>query len=111
MQGAQVGALRFHTPHGVAKIQTNNNKTKQTKASILKDQTGFKQITIFDLPRGPVAKNLPTNAGDIFSGCPGSPWSRKVLDATRQLSLCATTTEPVLCNKRTHRSEKPTHHS
>lgn len=67
MQGAQVGGLRFHTPHGVAKIQTNNNKTKQTKASILKDQTGFKQITIFDLPRGPVAKNLPTNAGDVRS--------------------------------------------
>ena len=32
----------------------------------------------------------------------------------RQLSLCTTTTEalePVLCNRRSHHSEKPKHHN
>ena len=67
MQGAEVGELRVHTPHGVAKIQTNNNKTKQIKENILKNHTVFKQITAFDLPCGRAAKNLPTNAGDICS--------------------------------------------
>ena len=47
--------------------QTNNNKTKQIKESILKDHTVFKQITAFDLPCGRAAKNLPINAGDICS--------------------------------------------
>ncbi|KAJ8787868.1 hypothetical protein J1605_005672 [Eschrichtius robustus] len=42
------------------------------------------------------------------------PWSRKIPHATEQLSLCARTTEPAhlepaLCNKRSHRNEKPAH--
>ena len=55
-----------------------------------------------------------------------SPWSGKIPQATEQLSQCATTTEPVLqspgpailspcvlqpmlCNKRSHQTEKPEH--
>ena len=60
---------------------------------------------------------LPMQGGHGFD-----PWSRKIPHAAEQLSLCATTTEPachnyrsahalepVLCNKRSHRSEKPVH--
>ena len=56
------------------------------------------------------------------------PWSGKIPHASEQLSLCATTTEPVLqsprgttpeaqrlepvlCNKRNHGNEKPAHHN
>ena len=66
-----------------------------------------------------------------WSQCKGhgfDPWSRKIPHATEQLSLCTTTTEPalkiprattiepthlgpVLCNKRSHLSEKPVHHN
>jgi len=40
------------------------------------------------------------------------PWSRKISLAVEQLSPCAPATEPVrlepvLCNERSHRSEKP----
>ena len=75
--------------------QTNNNKTKQTKESILEDHTIVKQITIFDLPHGPVAKNLPTNAGDICS-IPG-PGRFQMPLATKpvctQLGPCSATGE------------------
>ena len=36
-----------------------------------------------------MVKNLPANAGF-------NPWSRKIAHVMEQLSLCATTTEPVL---------------
>ena len=54
-----------------------------------------------------MVKNPPANAGD-------KPWSGKIPHAAEQLSLCTTTTEParlepVLCNKRSHRNEKPVH--
>ena len=57
-----------------------------------------------DFPDGPVAHNLPANAGYLG------------LTPAGQLRLCTTTTEahtlePVLCNKRSHCSEKPTHHN
>ena len=52
------------------------------------------------------------------------PWSRKIPHASEQLSPCATTTEPtchnywsprtlepVLCSKKRHCNEKPTHHN
>ena len=35
----------------------------------------------------------------------------KILHATEQLNLCATTTEPVLCNKRSQGSQKPMYHN
>ena len=64
-----------------------------------------------DSPGGPVAKNPPTNAGDMGSiPAPGRfhlPWGG--------LSLCATTTEPVhsrayaLPLQRSHCKEKPRH--
>jgi len=69
-----------------------------------------------------VAKNLPASAGD-----PGSKLlSRKILHAVEQLSPCATTIDPTtaiepqllkpahlepVLHKRSHRREKPTHHS
>ncbi|TEA35916.1 hypothetical protein DBR06_SOUSAS810017, partial [Sousa chinensis] len=46
-----------------------------------------------DFPGGPVLKNPSSNAGDTGS-IPG--WGTKIPHATGQLSLCATTTEPVL---------------
>ena len=61
-------------------------------------------------PGGPVIKNLPCNAG--VSGV--IPWSRKTSHDAEQLSLYATTTEPmglkhVLHVKRSHHTEKPEH--
>ena len=44
-----------------------------------------------DFPGGTVVKNPPANAGNT-----GSPWSGKIPHAMEQLSLCTTTTEPVL---------------
>ena len=40
-----------------------------------------------------------------------NPWSGKIPHDAEQLSPCATTTgpAPVLCNKRSHRNEKPAH--
>ena len=58
-------------------------------------------------PGGSAVKNLPANAGD----------TDLIPNATEQLRPCATTIkpvlqspyalEPVLCNKRSHHSEKP----
>jgi len=53
-----------------------------------------------------VVKNLPCQCrGPEFD-----PWSGKILHATRQLSLCATTTEPGLWSyctaKNSHRKKK-----
>ena len=45
-----------------------------------------------DFPGGAVVKNPPANAGDTGF----EPWSGKIPHAVEQLSLCATTTEPVL---------------
>ena len=44
-----------------------------------------------DFPGGPVVKNLPCDAGDIGS-IPGQ--GTKILHATEQLRLPATTTKP-----------------
>ena len=48
-----------------------------------------------EFPGGPVVKNPPSNAGDVGS-IPGG--GTKIPHATGQLSLCATTTEPVRHN-------------
>ena len=45
-----------------------------------------------DFPDAPVVKNLPCNAKDMGS-VPGL--GTKIPHATEQLSLCATTTEPL----------------
>ena len=53
-----------------------------------------------------------TSASESACQCRGhgfSPWSGKIPRDTGQLKLCATATEPVLCYKRSHRYEKPTH--
>ena len=52
----------------------------------------FKNMKTWDFPGGPVVKDLPSNAGDVGS-IPG--WGTKIPHATGQLSLCATTTEPL----------------
>ena len=86
-----------------------------------------------DCPGGTVVKNPPFNAGDTGSS-PGPgrshmPWSNKA-HVPQLLSMCsrahkpqllshnycATTTEarclePMLCNKKSHHNEKPTHHN
>ena len=48
-----------------------------------------------DFPDGRVVKNLPCKAGDMGS-IPG--WGTKVPHVAKQLSLCATTTEPMSHN-------------
>ena len=45
-----------------------------------------------DFPGGPVVGNPPANAGDMGL----VPWSKKILRVAQQLSLCATTIEPVV---------------
>ena len=52
-----------------------------------------------------MVKNLPANAGRHRF----DPWSSKISHAVEELSLGTTTTEPVLQNKQSHRSENPKH--
>ncbi|KAB0353122.1 hypothetical protein FD754_017979 [Muntiacus muntjak] len=62
---------------------------------------------------GDTAPPRPYKPGSPTFHCRGHwliPWSKKIPHAMEQLSPSATTTEPVLCNKRSHRSLKPTHH-
>jgi len=47
------------------------------------------------LPGGPVAKDLPSSAGDMGSA-PG--WGTKIPYTVEQLSPSASTREPVSCN-------------
>ena len=49
-----------------------------------------------DFPDGPVAKNLPSNAGYVGS-IPG--WGTMIPHATGQLSPSTTSREPACCNK------------
>ena len=44
----------------------------------------FEIKSILDFPCGPVARNLPVNAGDMGF----DPWSRKTPHASGQLSPC-----------------------
>ena len=60
-----------------------------------------------DFPGGTVNKNLPVNAGD--TGSITGP--EKMPNAVGQRRPCASTTEPMLCNKRSHCSGKPIHHN
>ena len=60
----------------------------------------------WDFSGGPVVRNPPDNAGDT-DWIPGL--GTKIPCASEQLSPCATTTEPMLQNKRRHRNEKPEH--
>ena len=69
--------------------------------------------TTWDFPGGPKVKNPPTNAVDMGS-IPGLGMNTP--HASKQWSLCATTTEPVClelmsCNKRSHLNQKPKHHT
>ena len=80
-----------------------------------------KRNKILGFPGGAVVKNPPANSGDTGSS-PGPgrshmPWSSKAcapqllgLRSRAQESqlLKPTHLEPVLCNKRSHRNEKPT---
>ena len=83
------------------------------------------KLLLRDFPGGAVVKNLPANAG----GHRFDLWSGKIPHAEEQLSLHATTTEPVrhnysacvprllkpgclqpvIHNRRTHCNEKPMH--
>ena len=53
------------------------------------------EIRKLGFPGGPVAKNLPANAGDMGS-IPGL--GTKIPHVAGQLNPCAITTEPVHCN-------------
>ena len=50
------------------------------------------KLYLGDFPCGAVVKNPPANAGDMGS----SPGSGKIPHDMKQLSPCATTTEPAL---------------
>ena len=88
-------------------------------------------MVLLGFPGGAVVRNPPANAGDTGlspglgrSRMPRSNWARapqllSLHSRAREpqlLSLRAATTEahvpePVLCNNRGHRNEKPTHHN
>ena len=55
-----------------------------------------------------MVKNPPANVRDMGS-IPGP--GTKISHAAEQINPCATTTEPVLCNNRSHCSQKPVRHS
>ena len=82
-----------------------------TKASLFGSLSLVHETSVFgDFPGGLVVKNLPADAGDT------GPISGPGRHATGQLSLQATTTEPVypeprLYNERGCRNEKPAHRS
>ena len=59
--------------------------------------------TVTDFPRGPVVKNPPTKGRTHEF----DPWSRKIPCAERQLSLGATTTEPMHSRAHAPQQEKP----
>ena len=58
---------------------------------------------VTDFPRGPVVKNPPTKGRTHEF----DPWSRKIPCAERQLSLGATTTEPMHSRAHAPQQEKP----
>ena len=62
----------------------------------------FENHHSWDVPGGPVVKNLPANAGDT-----GSVSSGGRSHVQQGNSLSTTTTEPMLRNKRCHCSKKP----
>ena len=67
----------------------------------------YQEWEILGFPSGPMVKNT----GDVGL-VPDQ--GTKILHASGQLSPCPTTTgpvylEPVLCNKRSHLNEKPSH--
>ena len=89
-----------------------------------------KRIYIPDFPGGPVVKNLPANTGDTVRSLVGADptWRRATKHAVRHNYWGCTLEptshnywalepqllkpvglQPVLCNKRSHRSEKPAH--
>ena len=53
---------------------------------------GLSRLLDGDFSGGTVVKSPPANAGRHGF----KPWSRKIPHAAEQLSLCTTTTEPVL---------------
>ena len=61
-------------------------------------------------PGGAVDKNLPANTGDM-SSIPDLGRFHMLGGVGWQLSSCATTTEPVLCHKRSHHNEKSENHN
>ena len=64
-----------------------------------------KKNTLLGFPGGSVDKKPPASEGD--TGLIPGPGRSQV--AMEQLSLCTTTIEPVLHNKRNHCNEKPAH--
>ena len=77
--------------------------------SVRLQMEGHPEYKEMDFPGGPEVKSPPANAG-----VQSLVWKLRPPQALEQQSLCATTTElvglePVLCNKRSHYSEKPVH--
>ena len=69
------------------------------------------KVLLGDFPGGPVVKNLPANAGDMGL-TPGPRRSYMSYgNETHVPQLLKLHLEPMLCSKRSHHSEKPTHHN
>ena len=65
-----------------------------------------------DFPGGAVVKNPPASAGDMGSSPgPGRSHMPRSNEARVPQLLKPASLEPVLCNKRSHCNEKPTHHN
>ena len=100
--------------------------------SFLISKMGIK-LFLRGFPGGSVVKNPPSNEGDAGSTC---GWGTKIPHTTEQLSPCTSTSElalrglwartteatfcsywslhaleSVLCNKRSHCNERPSHHN
>ena len=73
-------------------------------------QHGLQEKARRDLPGGPVVKNPPANAGDtgLIPG-PGRSHMPRSTEVRAPQLLKPAHLEPLLCNKRSHRKEKPTH--
>ena len=83
-----------------------------------------KKIDFEGFPGGAVVENLPADAGDTGSSpgpggshMPRSSWARapqlpSLRSGAREPQLLKPVClQPVLCNKRGHRDEKPAHHN
>ena len=101
-------------------LHTLTNTKAQEKKSVKK--WGMQELKFRDFPGSAVVKNLPANAGDtgLSPGLGRSHMPRSTSACVPQLLslhsracepqlLKPMSLEPVLCNKRSHRNEKPTH--
>ena len=92
-----VGVIRFLLPFPVELVNSGPSAapcqhTHTVGCSLGTGGSALYKMPHWDIRGGPVVKNPPSNAGDIDLI---PRWGIKIPYAMRQLSLSATTTEPV----------------